>query len=133
MTGPIRIVLDTSAIGAYARTSLPVGEIVAEVADENARIGVPLACLAEAYRCRPPLSDDQLDGVVLLTAHPHVVVADSDPLDWQALAGLSRDLGRVDAAAALLLAVDCGGYVFTSEPDVYGDWKHLPVISFEEG
>jgi len=133
MTGPIRIVLDTSAIGAYARTSLPVGEIVAEVAEENARIGVPLACLAEVHRRKPPLSDNQLDGVVLLTSHPHVVVADTDPQDWRALAGLVRDLGRVDAAAALLLAVDCGGYVFTAEPDAYGDWKHLPVIPFEEG
>lgn len=122
---PIRVVLDTTAITAYAGTSVAVGEIIAEVGDENALAALPLTCLAQAYQCVP---DDQLPAIGLLVALANTVVVDTDPADWLALAGLARDLGRVDAAAALLLAVDCDGYVVTAEPDVYGDPDDMPVI-----
>ncbi|MFC6021583.1 hypothetical protein ACFP2T_36120 [Plantactinospora solaniradicis] len=56
------------------------------------------------------------------------MVVDTNPDDWLALAGLARDLGRVDAAAALLLAVDSDGYVLTAQPDAYGRPDELPVI-----
>jgi hypothetical protein len=38
---PIRIVLDTSAILAFCRESIHVGEVIAEVADETAWSAYP--------------------------------------------------------------------------------------------
>jgi hypothetical protein len=125
VTASIRIVLDTTAIVAYAGTSLAVGETITEVGDEGAYVGLPVACLAEAYR---RVTEDQLVGISLLVEHPSVLVVDTDPADWLALAGLARDLDRVDAAAALLLAVDSDGYVLTGEPTVYGNPDEMPVI-----
>nr|MDT0663450.1 hypothetical protein [Micromonospora sp. DSM 115978] len=125
MTAPIRIILDSTTIAAFAGTSVAVGEVIAEVGDENARVGVPVYCLAEAYRQLP---EDELPAVSLLAAHPSTVIVDVGPADWLALAGLARDSGRIDTAAALLLAVDSGGYVLTGEPEAYGDWKDLPII-----
>jgi hypothetical protein len=125
VTPPIRIVLDTTAITAYAGSSIAVGEAITLAGEENALVALPIVCLAEAYRRVP---DDQLPTISLLAGHPSIVVVDTEPEDWQALAGLARDLGRVDAAAALLLAVDADGYVLTGEPDAYGKFDELPVI-----
>ncbi|MBF9134994.1 hypothetical protein I0C86_39640 [Plantactinospora sp. S1510] len=125
MTAPIQVVLDTTAITAYAGASIAVGEAITMVGEEDAVVALPVACLAEAYRQVP---DDQLPTVSLLAGHPSVVVVDTNPDDWLALAGLARDLGQVDAAAALLLAVDSDGYVLTAQPDAYGNPDELPVI-----
>ncbi|MEN3614914.1 hypothetical protein AAH979_35950 [Plantactinospora sp. ZYX-F-223] len=125
MTAPIRIVLDTTAITGYAGTSVAVGEVITEVGEENALVALPIACLVEAYRSVP---DDQLPAIGLLVGHPSITVVDTDPADWLALAGLARDLGRSDVAAALLLAIDSDGYVLTAEPDAYGNPDDMPVI-----
>jgi hypothetical protein len=45
---PVRLILDTSAIAAFARGSIHVGEVLAEIADEHAVALLPLACLVEA-------------------------------------------------------------------------------------
>lgn len=124
MTGPIRVVLDASAVAAYAGESIAVGELIIEVGDEGARVGVPVVCLVEAYRRIP---DGQRGRVALLVSHPAVVVVGADSGDWQALAEETCGLGRVDLAAALLLSIDSAAYVLTADPDAYGD-KGLPVI-----
>jgi hypothetical protein len=123
---PVRLVLDSTAVADYAGGSVAVGELIVEVADEQARVAVPLACLVEAYR---RVREEQLSAVTLLVEHPAVDVVEADPGDWVALGGLARDLGSADAAGALLLALDCDGYVVTAAPDRYGDWKELPVIA----
>lgn len=125
MSAPVRVVLDASAIAAYAATSIAVGEILVEVGDEGAHVGLPVSCLAEAYRRVP---EDQVAVVSLLAGHPTVVVVDTDPNEWLPLAQATRALGRVDTAAALLLTVAADGHLMTAEPDAYGDWKDLPVI-----
>jgi rRNA-processing protein FCF1 len=62
---PIRIVLDTSAILEFARESLNVGEVIAEVDDEKAAFGLPALCLVEANRAAAE------DGrIELLLSHP---------------------------------------------------------------
>ena len=38
---PIRLIFDTSAIVAFTRQSIHVGEVLAEVADEHAVAGLP--------------------------------------------------------------------------------------------
>jgi len=45
----IRAVLDRSAIQSYARGHIHVGEIITEVADEHAYVGVPATALLDAY------------------------------------------------------------------------------------
>ncbi|MGC4808638.1 hypothetical protein [Micromonospora sp. DT233] len=110
---PVRIVLDTSAILAFCHESIHVGEVIAEVADEECLVGLPVLCLAEAYRAA-----DQ-DRLELLENHPAVVVLTIDPFSWRALAVTCETVGRADAASALLAAVDAGGYVLTAQPGLY--------------
>ena len=44
-----QIVLDTSAVAAYSRGSVAVGELIMVAADEGETIGVPVTCVAEAH------------------------------------------------------------------------------------
>ena len=121
----IRLVLDTSAIVAYAATSIDVGETIAEVVDEGGRFGAPVVCLAEAAR----LVDESLvAGVTLLTRHSSCVVLPTLAEDWLALAAWTRRLGRVDLAVALMEATDRpAGYVLSAEREAYGE-DDIPVI-----
>jgi hypothetical protein len=121
----IRLILDTSAVLAYAETSIHVGETIAEVVDEGGAFGVPAVCLAEASRL---VADKLADGVTLLVRHPSCVVLPTLAEDWTAPAAWTRVLGRIDLAAALVEATDRpAGYVLSAEPDAYGD-DDMPVI-----
>jgi hypothetical protein len=121
----IRLVLDTSAIVAYAAASIHVGETIAEVVEEGGRIGAPAVCLAEAAR---RLDDSLVVGVTLLTQHPSCVVLPTLAEDWMALAAWTRMLGRVDLAVAIVEATDRpAGYVLSAEREAYGD-DDVPVI-----
>jgi hypothetical protein len=51
------LVLDTSAITAFAAGSVNVGEPIAEVHDEGGRVVVPVVCLIEAARQVGEFSD----------------------------------------------------------------------------
>lgn len=46
----VTIVLDTSAILAYTKGSIAVGELLSIVADDGDTVLIPAACLAEAFR-----------------------------------------------------------------------------------
>ncbi|MFD6694986.1 hypothetical protein [Micromonospora aurantiaca (nom. illeg.)] len=82
---------------------------MAEIADEECLVGAGDA-LAEASR--GTADTDRLD---LLGNHPAAVVLTVDPLSWRALAVVYDTVGRLDAAAALLAAVDNGGYVLIGQ------------------
>ncbi|WP_326560893.1 hypothetical protein [Micromonospora sp. NBC_01796] len=43
------MILDDSALRAYVAGQVAVGELIAEIADEDRQVGVPAACLASAY------------------------------------------------------------------------------------
>jgi hypothetical protein len=45
---PIQLVLDTSAITAFTSGSIAVGELIAEIDDEQGATGLPVVCVAEA-------------------------------------------------------------------------------------
>ncbi|MDM4720370.1 hypothetical protein QTQ03_12585 [Micromonospora sp. WMMA1363] len=112
---PVRIVLDASAIVAFTRGSIDVGEVIAEVADEEgAQIGLPVLCLAEAYRVSA--GSDRLD---LLVNRPAALILSPDPEDWRPLAVTCDTVGRLDAASAVLIAIDLGCDVLTAQPGLY--------------
>ncbi|MDG4832380.1 hypothetical protein O7627_24175 [Solwaraspora sp. WMMD1047] len=125
MSGDIHLILDASAIIAYAHASIHVGETIAEIADEEGRFAVPTVCLAEAGRRLLGADDPR---VLLLVQHPHAVVTGVPAQEWGLLTKWSVALGRLDLAAAMVEASVNGAYVLTSEPEAYGDWKDGPVI-----
>jgi hypothetical protein len=111
---PIHLILDTSAILAYARGSIHVGEPVAEVDDEGAAVGVPIPCLAEAS-----WMVGDLGRLSLLVNHPATELVSSSE-DWSALREALEIVGRHDAASALRLAIDLDCDVLTAQPRLYG-------------
>jgi hypothetical protein len=110
---PIRIVLDTSAILAYARGSIHVGEPLAEVTDENAVAVLPSLCLAEA---RWMVGDP--GRLKILLEHPATAVM-APSSDWRTLAELQKVVGTLDATSAVALAMDHRGVVLTARSGLY--------------
>ncbi|OKI47436.1 hypothetical protein [Micromonospora sp. CB01531] len=107
----IRIILDTSAIIAFAKGSIAVGEAIAAVADEGGLFGLPVMCLAEASRSgADPIRLD------LLVNHPAAAVLTVDPLKWRAFAVICRRTGQLDTASALLAAADHDCAVLSEHP-----------------
>lgn len=123
----VRIILDASSILAFTRASLDVGEVIAEVADEpGCAFGLPVLCLAEATRA--VADTDRLD---LLVNHPVALVLAPDPVSWRALAVTYDTVGRLDAASAVLAAIDLGCDVLTAQPGLYaGLAGGGPIIAF---
>lgn len=111
---PIRVVLDTSAIVAYTRESINVGEIIAEVDDEQAGFGLPTLCLV---RAREAVADEA--RFELLLRHSACVVLPEQSTDWRALAATDWVVGRIDAASASLAAADYDCYTVTGQPGLY--------------
>ncbi|GAA1748312.1 hypothetical protein [Luedemannella helvata] len=124
---PIRIVLDTSAIIEFTRQSIHVGELIAEVDDEQCAIAISVLSLAEALHS---VADrDRLD---LLVDHATVVLS-ADAADWRALAATYDIVGRLDTAAAALAAIDHDCAVLTRRPSLYaGLAGGGPVIPIED-
>lgn len=109
------LVLDTSAIVAFAEGSIHVGEPISEVRDGGGLVVVPVVCLVEAAR---KVGDEMLHVLA------HNPVSDVAPLTgerWAAVASGVRVLERLDLAVALLEASARRGFLLTGEPDTYGD------------
>jgi hypothetical protein len=120
-----RVILDASAIGAFAHASIHVGEVLAEIADESgATIGLPVEALTVAYATERDTA--RLD---MLVKRPHVeVIPAADVEEWRRTAAAMRLLGTYDRAVAALLVVDGHGlYVMTCDPGVYGGVPTLQV------
>jgi hypothetical protein len=111
---PIHLILDTSAILAYTRGSIHVGEPVAEVDDEDAAVGLPIQCLAEAGW----MVGDR-DRLSLLVNHRATELINSSE-DWSAFGEALNIVGRHDAASALRLAIELDCDVLTAQPRLYG-------------
>jgi hypothetical protein len=111
---PIRVVLDTSAIIAYTRESINVGEVFTEVDEESAAFGLPVLCLVEASRT---VADDV--RFELLLTHPACEVLSVEADNWKALVATNWIVGRIDAASAALAAIDNGCYTLTGQPGQY--------------
>ena len=119
---PVSLILDTSAVLAFAAGSMHVHEpiIVADEARED--VGVPVTCLLEAVR-RDPRAD-----LHQLLHHRQIVVIVPDPADDDLLMDwtLYYD-GREDCAAAAVASYRRGQCcVLTAEPDAYAIGGHRP-------
>lgn len=128
MSGPVVfVVADTSAVLAYASSSIRVGEIIAEVSDHGGHFAVPVVCLTEAARIA---GENKARRLEFITAHPRCIVLPMLATDWRYLAQLTRMLGRSDLAVTLGAALDLECFVLTREPDLYAlpDAGELPVI-----
>ena len=123
---PVKVILDTSAIVAFTHGSIDVGEVIAEVHDEYAVAGLPMLCLVEASGA--VADGDRLD---LLVNHQATALLAPDPGDWQALAAVYDSVGRLDAASAVLAAIDLGCQVLSNRPGLYAGLEGGgPVIPF---
>jgi len=122
----VRLVLDTSAVLAYAAGSIDLGETIAEVVDEGGQFAASAVCLAEALRLVP---GDQALGVPLLTRHPRFVPLPVLAEDWDRVGYWAKELGEVDRGAAVVEVLDRPyGYLVTAEPDRY-DVKSLDDLN----
>jgi hypothetical protein len=121
---PVKVVLDASAIVAYTRGSIHVGEVITEVDAEGGGFAVPDAALVEAS-----VVGADWDVLDVLLDHPACVRFPDEVVDWRALAAMRILVGRPDAASAAWLALDADAGLLTAEPGTYADVAGLFVIT----
>lgn len=109
----IHIVLDASAIAAFVRGSISVGETITLVADAGAAIGLPVLSLATA---KLHVADDHLIDFLVGLDTTEVLATTTQ---WRALAAATSDVGRLDAADAALATIDCHADLLTGETGLY--------------
>ena len=112
---PVRLVLDTSAIAAWVRGSVSVGELLGEVDAEGGAAVVPLPCLIEAAAA---VTTDR-EWLDLLVDHSATFVLADDPEDWRMLSATRAILGRADLASAAWWAVEHSVDVLTGHGPLY--------------
>ena len=116
------LILDTSAIVAFAGGSVDVGEPMAEVRDADGVVIVPVVCLVEASRT----VDDGMLRVLVDNPVCELIPFTGDR--WPMATTTTRTLGRLDRLFALIAASDVDGFVLTAEPDAYGTLGEDVVI-----
>lgn len=129
--GPLRVrlILDRSALSAYAAGSMHVAEPINQVVENGACVGVPAvaaaACLAHI--------NDPADRAILLGLLNSGTCAllDSRGGDWLELEYWLRATGRLDLAACVLAVIEHDGWILTADSGLYGGG--VPVIDIKEG
>ncbi|BEL05244.1 hypothetical protein Q0Z83_034350 [Actinoplanes sichuanensis] len=112
----VALILDTSAITGFARGSLAVGELLAEIDIEGGCVLVPLPCLVEAAAL---ITEEELGWLDILLGHAAAQLVVDDPDDWRMVAGVHRVVGGYPHALAAWLALECGADVMTRNPHLY--------------
>ncbi|MEJ3748758.1 hypothetical protein WEI85_36460 [Actinomycetes bacterium KLBMP 9797] len=125
----VTVVLDTSALLAYSKGSIAVGELVSIVADDDDTVLVPAACLAEAYR-QLPVGQDALLGI--LTDVTSVEIAPLASEDAPAVGASARTVSGIDLGHAAAEAVRHDAQLATQESAAMSrllpaDWPILEV------
>jgi hypothetical protein len=98
----VTVVLDTSAVLAYTKSSVAVGELLSIVADDGDTALIPATCLAEAYR-RSTGSGDLLLRV--LSTVPCVGLAPLMPEQAAEVGVTGRGSGGIDVGHAAAEAI----------------------------
>jgi len=115
----LSLVLDTTAVAAYARGNLMVGELLNELRDEDNVFGVPDVCLAQARAQGAPT-----EGLALLRAHDRCqILTNPAPETLGDVAAVCG--GDLVRAAVLIHAFSHDAYILTAEP---GDYMKVSII-----
>lgn len=114
----IRLILDGSALRAFAIRGIDVGETVAEVADEGGRFGIPVTVLADTLR---RMDDSSAAIVNVLVTNPACAVLDVHAADVDAIAWWGRLAHGTDRGVCVVAALSREGcLILTADPDAYG-------------
>lgn len=126
----VRLVLDATAIAAYARGSVAVGEILIEVDAEHGAVVIPLSCLVEAAHATAMLERDRIG---MLLGHDATFLVSDDPEDWVALAELRSLVDRADRASAALISLEYKVDVMTRDARWYSQVaRGRRVLEFDD-
>jgi predicted nucleic acid-binding protein len=111
-------VLDTGALLAFAAGEERVGSLIADAADAEERIAIPVVCLLETYQLldhdeHARLGPLRANAVVDVLAVDTSVRSDTAPT----IGGMARHVGGLAAAQAVFLAIESRAGVVTSRPD----------------
>ncbi|GGM01406.1 MULTISPECIES: hypothetical protein [Micromonospora] len=129
----IRAVLDASAMLSYSRGHVHVGELLLDISEEGAYVGLPTVALLDAYA---QTGADRLTKARLkvLATLPGVAVLSLGAADAVEVANTVRLVkGDLARAHAVWTALDHDAYYLTSEPHLVPDViapelvHHIPV------
>lgn len=98
----VTLVLDTSAVLAYAKGSIAVGELLSIITDDGDTALIPATCLAEAHR---HLADGEDELLTILSTIPCVELSPLLPEQSAKVGGAARTGGGIDAGHAALEAI----------------------------
>jgi len=118
---PIHAVLDRSALRSYARGHIHIGELLVDVADAGAAMGIPATALLEAHV--EALGDEHARALLnLLVTLPGIAVLDLDKHTAPPTADVvpAAD-GNLPRSHAVWAAKDHEAYYLTTEPDEVKD------------
>ncbi|MCW3818215.1 hypothetical protein ONA91_27565 [Micromonospora sp. DR5-3] len=111
----IRAILDTSAMLSYSRGHVHVGELLVDIADEGAYVGLPTVALLEAYAQTSDRPAAARLGV-LATLPGVTVLPLSAPDAAQAATTVRLTKGDLARAHAVWAALKHDAYYLTCEP-----------------
>ncbi|MER7164731.1 hypothetical protein ABT336_01455 [Micromonospora sp. NPDC000207] len=125
---PVRLILDRSALCAYAAGSMHVAEPLHEVTEDGVRFGVPSVAAAEALASIADPTERSL--LQALFGREACAMLSTSGEDWLELSYWRNLTGHLDCAAALVAAFEHDASLLTSDGKAYGDEGFLPVIYF---
>jgi hypothetical protein len=114
----VRAVLDSSAVLSYARGHVHVGELLIEVADEEALVALPVLALLDAYT-HIAETDPARGRIEVLAALPTIMVLPlerNEAADIAAIIPLAK--GDLPRAHTTWAALQYGAYYITVEPEL---------------
>jgi hypothetical protein len=119
----IRLILDRSALLAFAKGRIAVGETLAEVIDEGDLYATPVTTYVDVMRFLEPedLPPQMRQLVQLLFASPSARLLPILPGDAEALLYWIRRVGEDVAPCVVALLAHPHCYMLTAEPEWYED------------
>jgi hypothetical protein len=125
---PVRLILDRSALLAYAAGSVHVAEPIHEVVQDGVRFGVPDVVAVETLAIATGKDLANLHRLLALDACKVLPMLPNPERDLVELTYWRRTTGRIDLAAAALAGLAHDASVLTGEGPRYGDG--VPLIDF---
>ena len=125
---PVRLILDRSALRAYAAGSMHVAEPVHEVTEDGVRFGIPSVVAAETLATTTDTTERALLQALFEREACAMLSTRGD--DWLELSYWRERTGHLDCATALLAALEHEASLLTSDLKAYGDDGYLPLIYF---